>query len=108
MSLVNINGNIEIINDQCSQDSITEMIRQYMGDDMAEYVERAMKFKDEQNEELLDELKSAGEDLHKVKKKADNMDKLNGMISVGEMRDVIDNVYENIFDKLFGEYGIQV
>ena len=110
MSLININGKLESICDdpKFKQNDITDLIRQYMGDDMAEYIEQTMKEKDEECENLLEELKSAGSDINKIKKKADTMHRLNGIIDFEEVKETIDNIYENIFNKLFDEYGIQI
>ena len=101
MSLININGSVEIINDQCSQDSITELIRQYMGDDMAGYIEQTLKEKDEQNDDLLDTLKSVGKDLLLLlKETGDTSD-------IKELVETLDNIYSTVSDGLY-YYNIAV
>jgi hypothetical protein len=110
MSLININGSIEIINDQCSPDSITELIRQYMGDDMAEYIEQTMKEKDEQNEDLLEELKSAGEDLRNLMNKdlVHEKNHIENDTRIKKLLDGVSDVYGSIFDLLIEEYDIAI
>lgn len=101
MSLIIINSNVETINDQCAAKDITDLIRQHMGDDMADYVEQTMKDQDEQNEELLDILKSVGKDLSMLRKRIDVY------VDCEDMIEVINNVHETISDELYG-YGMAV
>jgi len=72
-----------------------------MGDDMAGYIEQTLKEKDEQNDDLLDTLKSVGKDLLLLlKETGDTSD-------IKELVETLDNIYSTVSDGLY-YYNIAV
>lgn len=92
MALININGNVEVFND--TNEDIVSLIRYYMGGDMAEHVEGVMKEQNQENEELLDTLKTAYKDLKLVIKRAENC---NLEDTMGDIDDIYQNIEENLY-----------
>jgi len=94
MSVIKVNGNTELVLKSDSEGAIS-LIRQYMGDDMADHMEELFKEYNEKIEELESDMESLEDTLKDIEDTLFTAKgKITGVENFDELVEVIENVYD--------------